>query len=1092
MSQQQVTIQITAKDGASQTFQAVGKAATGMSSTAQTAASKTTGSLNQISTSAKSTETAVGGIGRGFNVVTGAAAGLIGSAVVGFLSDSARAAAESEAVMARLAVAVDNTGASYDELAPRIDATVLAAQNLSFDDEDAADALATLTAFTGDASEAMDLLGVTMDIARGKGVSLASASQAVGKAATGQVAALSRMGVAVEEGATAQEALAAAQQTFAGQAEAYSETTAGAFDRLTTTLGNFRESIGGMLGPAQLLIGVLPGLSSGFGMLSGTIGGLQGAGGLGGLAATMNPLVLGIGAVTVGVGLLVGAFVVAEKGAKDLADSLIGMKTALSDVTFLSLNEELGNLAVSAGEVGAIRIDGFLWEADGKVAEFNRTLGETVNVLQDTGSSVGEFSLVFGQLDAALLGKNVTLNQSTKALEDYRTVLENTGPGAAAATSQLGILNRAFIAGIIGPEEYQAAIGELVTTLPMFDDAAVESAGNVAAAQREMTTSIVGTRQEFDNYVVSANNRIRTDEILAQRVKDATSAEEDRLAAIVAGAPTTDRYTASIAASTEAWRLQGQAILAAPEAANKAADELAAAAEAAGRDAIATARDIEQDTVNAAESASDKIISAREREARGSINAVESAGKAEVRAVEQAGDARIREATRIENKTVMVAEAAADSRVAAAEAAEERIVSAVETAADSRIASAQRAEDATVSAAERAATAQIQSATAAATAASQIVDQQVSAAEAAADRIVASATQAASDAEAAANKDSEDEYDKKTDRANKHYDQAVRSAERSGGKITNDEQKRLNDMEKRRDQAIDRATDHQIQAEQEAARAREEAVRQAEARALAIREEAARQGAIAEEGIANKLELAKQAAAERTEAVATAAAERTAAVEAEQAAIVATAREQAAANTAAVQKAANEDVELAARAAARATEIVRREAVRAIRDQEAQTANEIRVINRTTAQIQRDEARSVAEATEAAADRRIAAENRVRDNNSRPGPGEADPLDGPPARQLGGMVRREDVSQLARIYPTAAGGRTVLVGEAGPELAFLPYGTQVMPSTPSQSRMTSDSAGGGGMRFYGAVHIHAASPDIAREIERNLVTRSRA
>lgn len=559
---QQVTIQITAKDGASQAFQAVGKSAQGMSSTAQQATKNAASGFGQIDKAAQTTESKIQGLGKGFDVVKGAAAGLVGSAVVGFLSDSARAAADSEAVMARLGSAVETAGGNFEILGPAIDTATGAAEQLAFDGEDAADALTTLTQRTGDAGQAIDLLGLTMDVARGRGVSLASAADAVGKAAAGNVSALQKMGVAIEEGATAQEALAAAQATFGGQAEAYAGTTQGAFDKLAVTFGNVQETIGGMLGPMQVVVGILPGLSSGFGMLSGTVGGLQGAGGLGALVATMNPLALGIGAVTVGVGLLVGAFVVAEKGAKDLADSLIGVQTALSDVTFLSLNEELGNLAVSAEEVGAIRIDGWLWEADGKVATFNRTLGETVNVLQDTGSSVGEFSLVFGQLDAALLGKDVTLNQNTKALQDYRTVLENTGPGAAAATSQLGILNRAFISGVMGPEEYQAAIGELVTTLPMFDDAAVESAGNVAAAQREMTTSIVGTRQEFDNYVVSAGNRIRSDEILAERATASAAAEAKRLAGIVSAAPTTDRYTASIAANSEALRLQGAAILA--------------------------------------------------------------------------------------------------------------------------------------------------------------------------------------------------------------------------------------------------------------------------------------------------------------------------------------------------------------------------------------------------------------------------------------------------------------------------------------------------------------------------------------------------
>jgi hypothetical protein len=92
-------------------------------------------------------------------------------------------------------------------------------------------------------------------------------------------------------------------------------------------------------------------------------------------------------------------------------------------------------------------------------------------------------------------------------------------------------------------------------------------------------------------------------------------------------------------------------------------------------------------------------------------------------------------------------------------------------------------------------------------------------------------------------------------------------------------------------------------------------------------------------------------------------------------------------------------------------------------------------------------------------------------------------------KQLGGTIRSGDVSSVSRAFPTAQRGRTVLVGEAGPELAFMPYGSQIMPSTPSRSRSRSDAATGG-MRFYGPVHIHAATPDIAREIERQMTTRA--
>jgi len=188
------TITITARDQASQAFQAIGKSAGGMSSSVQQSA-------------------------KGFDVLKGAMAGLASSAVIGFLGDSARAAAEAEVSMQRLETAVGNTGKAFDDMAPAINDALDGAEQLAFDGEDAADALATLTSTTGDANQALDLLGLTMDIARGRGVDLATAAAAVGKAANGNVGALTRMGVAAQEGATASEALAQAQATFAGQAE---------------------------------------------------------------------------------------------------------------------------------------------------------------------------------------------------------------------------------------------------------------------------------------------------------------------------------------------------------------------------------------------------------------------------------------------------------------------------------------------------------------------------------------------------------------------------------------------------------------------------------------------------------------------------------------------------------------------------------------------------------------------------------------------------------------------------------------------------------------------------------------------------------
>jgi phage-related protein len=55
--------------------------------------------------------------------------------------------------------------------------------------------------------------------------------------------------VAVEKGATATQALAAVQQTFAGQSEAYSNTAAGGIDKLKNAFDDAMETVGSTVLP---------------------------------------------------------------------------------------------------------------------------------------------------------------------------------------------------------------------------------------------------------------------------------------------------------------------------------------------------------------------------------------------------------------------------------------------------------------------------------------------------------------------------------------------------------------------------------------------------------------------------------------------------------------------------------------------------------------------------------------------------------------------------------------------------------------------------------------------------------------------------
>lgn len=161
-----------------------------------------------------------------------------------------KAAEESEKVQAQLEQQLKASGESYDKFGGQIEQTVSHLSQLAgLDDEDLASAFIRLDRASGDAQASMDQLGLVADIARARNIDVAKAADLVAKAMDGNTNAFKRYGVTVEKGASVQETLAAAQAKFAGQAEAYGKTAAGAHDRQRVALENLQESIGAKLLP---------------------------------------------------------------------------------------------------------------------------------------------------------------------------------------------------------------------------------------------------------------------------------------------------------------------------------------------------------------------------------------------------------------------------------------------------------------------------------------------------------------------------------------------------------------------------------------------------------------------------------------------------------------------------------------------------------------------------------------------------------------------------------------------------------------------------------------------------------------------------
>ncbi len=247
-------------------------------------------------------EKSASGISGVLGKIKWAAVGAGATALTGALSDMAREGAKDAADLEVLRVAVENTGASWDEAGEPLDAYMTKMRDLAaIDDSDLKPALASLVAVTGDVGKSMELASLAADMAKGKNMSLAAASELVGKVAQGNVSMLTRYGIILDENATAEEALAELQKRFAGQAEAYGATTAGQIDTLGLKIGDFRESIGQATGPAMGFLAVLPGMSTGFSLAGGAVGHVLPI--LGGFSSTLTATVIpSIGATIVALG----------------------------------------------------------------------------------------------------------------------------------------------------------------------------------------------------------------------------------------------------------------------------------------------------------------------------------------------------------------------------------------------------------------------------------------------------------------------------------------------------------------------------------------------------------------------------------------------------------------------------------------------------------------------------------------------------------------------------------------------------------------------------------------------------------------------
>lgn len=361
-------------------------------------AGRTTGRLDKLRGKLRSPE-----LKAGLLQGVGLSGGLIGfqllttgiSKAVDIGGDAIRMAAEEEAAIAQLTKAIDRNVDAWDGNIDAVERQINTNQRLAFSDGEQREALRLLVGQTNDVDEAFRLLGTSMDFARFRGIDLKTSADLLGRAYAGNFQTLSRYGVVLKEGATAQDALRQIQELSEGQARAYADTTQGKLTRAQIALDDAMEDLG----------------------------------------RTITPIVADL----------------AEMAADTLPDLVIGAQDTLAPLARLADEfDNIGNLADGLGDiVGRDLVNDFANFArivgTGGLALYMDATGTAMEGLIDTGERLPG---IFGDIQGGLQDvqrATIGVNQDTELLSDRYGVLTDTwmgyiatADGVAGATEGVG------------------------------------------------------------------------------------------------------------------------------------------------------------------------------------------------------------------------------------------------------------------------------------------------------------------------------------------------------------------------------------------------------------------------------------------------------------------------------------------------------------------------------------------------------------------------------------------------------------------------------------------------------------------------------
>jgi hypothetical protein len=214
------------------------------------------GDVDQLKKSLNTGSTEVQGFGNkigDFSKKAGlafAAAGAAAAAYAGkLLIDGVKSAIADEAAQAKLAATLENvTGATRNQISAVEDYITKTALANGVTDDQLRPSLDRLIRSTRDVTKAQELQSLALDIAAGTGKDLSAVSEALGKAYDGNLGALRRLGVGIDDSIIKSKnfdaAALALSKTFEGQASRQAETFEGKMARLSIAFDEAKETVG--------------------------------------------------------------------------------------------------------------------------------------------------------------------------------------------------------------------------------------------------------------------------------------------------------------------------------------------------------------------------------------------------------------------------------------------------------------------------------------------------------------------------------------------------------------------------------------------------------------------------------------------------------------------------------------------------------------------------------------------------------------------------------------------------------------------------------------------------------------------------------